>query len=208
MLRMFILMIFLFYNCPNIAIAEIAKEKEKTFALKVFLLEDSEWEESEIKNLLEITSRTLSQCDIFITYQEIESLKGVLPQGNLYLYDRKDPDSDRPGGDLDLVRSLALKERKEILIFFIGEFDFPTYGVARFSKLNSGSLLENTVFITQRERELDDRNTLAHELGHILTNEGHFYMGEPNLMHYDQYRMDDDLTSQQCKKMHKFNLQD
>ena len=199
-----ILILYIFYANP--VIAGSLQEDTKTFPVEVFYLEDSGWLESEIENLLEITSDILSQCNIIITHKGIKTLKGSLPNGNLYLYNREKPNSDRVGGEMDLIRSLNLKKRDKILIFFIREFDYPKYGVARFSKITSESLLENTVFISLSEKELDDRNTLAHELGHILTDEGHFHYVEPNIMHYDQYRINSEFTASQCEKMHKKQL--
>lgn len=195
-------MFFLLSVYCNPAITQTTETKMHTFPLKVFFLEDSGWTKSEIEDLLEITSFIFSQCNISLAYEEVKLLKGPLPDGKLYMYERDDPDSDRPGGDLDLVRSLGLKERNKILLFFIRDFiNFSTFGVGRFSELNGGNPLENTIFITLNEKQLDDRYTLGHELGHILTDEGHFHRGEPNIMHYNQYKINDEFTPQQCEKM-------
>ncbi|MEO0337524.1 MAG: hypothetical protein AAF202_14105, partial [Pseudomonadota bacterium] len=106
--------------------------------------------------------------------------------------------------EVRLFEKLGLaSESKVVRAFFTGHvFGLPgVLGVSRRTERHSGQVYENAIYMTNQLGVDMAGQTVAHELGHVLLNRGHWSEVPPNIMHYDHTRQNMEFDSEQCAKM-------
>ena len=173
------------------------------------VLAKGQWEKEEIFKRFEKARKIYQNCDVDLIINKFIEFDWKFPTKGLF-YDLSDDFKDRyEDGAQQFLVDLNLS-KKPLVIFFDSFDEYINKIATSFPRESTSkdSLVVNTAWITNKvndanykEKEPDSYSVLAHELGHILLNEGHNLGFEPNLMHYKIEMLSDKLTDKQCLKI-------
>ena len=158
------------------------------FQPTLVMINDSGWDGNEILQLVQRSADIIRQCDI-----------DLLPAKMLEV--------SAPDGVRDFSRSNAKLLTDKVgsqgpRVFFVRDtLDRPAFEAVTFGTANSKSnpALRFTVWITAATR--DPHIALAHELAHVLLDDGSHTQSPGNLMHSDTSSGSVELSAKQCTKM-------
>ncbi len=158
------------------------------FQPTLVMINDSGWDGNEILQLVQRSADIIRQCGI-----------DLLPAKMLEL--------SAPNGVRDFSRSNAKLLTDKVgsqgpRVFFVRDtLDRPAFEAVTFGTANSKSnpALRFTVWITAATR--DPHIALAHELAHVLLDDGSHTQSPGNLMHSDTSSGSVELSAKQCTKM-------
>ncbi len=158
------------------------------FQPTLVMINDSGWDGNEILQLVQRSADIIRQCDI-----------DLLPAKMLEV--------SAPDGVRDFSRSNAKLLTDKVgsqgpRVFFVRDtLDRPAFEAVTFGTANSKSnpALRFTVWITAATR--DPHIALAHELAHVLLDDGSHTPSPGNLMHSDTSSGSVELSAKQCTKM-------
>ena len=166
------------------------------FQPTLVMINDSGWDGNEILQLVQRSADIIRQCGI-----------DLLPAKMLEV--------SAPDGVRDFSRSNAKLLTDKVgsqgpRVFFVRDtLDRPAFEAVTFGTANSKSnpALRFTVWITAATR--DPHIALAHELAHVLLDDGSHTQSPGNLMHSDTSSGSVELSAKQCTKMrHMARLND
>lgn len=190
--------------------------------VNVVYSQDSRWSPELLKEHFEEAAQVYAQCGVRLNVGQVEQDSGP---SEIYfdLEGYVAPDDPRPAGS---ALNLAKTHRKgnSVTAIFFEEFDMGARTIMatavprqRISQKDQEEAL-NTVWITGRveyDRQFTPEeggypngyNVLAHELGHVLLNDGHVNdYGVHNLMHESMYYLNGRLDLAQCERIKKSEL--
>ncbi len=158
------------------------------FQPTLVMINDSGWDGNEILQLVQRSADIIRQCDI-----------DLLPAKMLEV--------SAPDGVRDFSRSNAKLLTDKVgsqgprVFFGRDTLDRPAFEAVTFGTANSNSnpALRFTVWITAATR--DPHIALAHELAHVLLDDGSHTPSPGNLMHSDTSSGSVELSAKQCTKM-------
>ena len=152
---------------------------------------DNRWTKSRINEALEQVNSIYRQCDMGVTTTELIRVDGAPYLANL-----------SPGSALTLHRHLNRlhKEAAPVTVFFANDtdmqvaFDAEAFGIGN---TNNRPWMRNTVWISEITQH--SGNALAHELFHVLANNGNHNELTDNLMRDRTGVSNVALTASQCE---------
>lgn len=198
-----------FLNFQKISIKdEFTRDCYKNCISISIVLVEGEWKKEMILKRFTKLQKVYRQCSIEVGIKEFYKVKWIYPGDGLFFDLLNEQEYSFFDGAQQLLLDLNLKKRP--LAIFIDSFDHEINKIATSiprvaTRLELVSL--NTLWITNKvndkeylEKEPDSYSVFAHELGHVLLNEGHTFV-EPNLMHYKLEMLNGTLTEAQCAKI-------
>ncbi|MEM7256121.1 MAG: S8/S53 family peptidase [Pseudomonadota bacterium] len=169
------------------------KDSRYTLPLDVFLL-GKKWQTSTIVAAIDNANDILQQCDIRVEPQQWWSVDA--------------PDYLR---NLSTSNALTLRQKLpdyKLAVFFANDTNmYPGFDAEAFGTGNSRNRpwLENTLWITTVTKDLSI--ALAHELFHIVVNNGRHSIEKNNLMRDRTSKQNTRLTTEQCNAAISYSLE-
>ena len=178
-------------------------EDQRSVRIEILLLENSGWSEQEALAAIEGGAAIMRQCGIKLeVIGQTKYVNGFDAEGVVKL--GYDSGADWYQVEAAMHHSLPPAPGSHIVrMFFVGKVrGMPgVLGVSRRVERHAGEIYENATYISNQLGYSHADQTVAHELGHVLLNEGHYSEVPPNIMHYDHTRQNDEFDLSQCKKM-------
>jgi hypothetical protein len=189
----------------NLSIAH--ENASKIFSLKGVILKDAKWTDLIIRNELKKVNTIFAQCDVQIkdiTVTRIHYSSTINAITDVLEISKN-------------LEQIKFKKRKEIVMIFAGSlggelklksgkntggfsFNHINLSESPMSEMcleNISVMLDNTHTDEYKILRNNDYSPLAHELGHVILDEGH--VDFPNLMAVELGAVNGELTKEQCE---------
>lgn len=180
--------------------SKVEKKKLKHyFSLNLVHLEGTDWSKKQIKQRVKRIVNTYKTCNIGIKPLRIITMEA--PFGYIDIGD---------GERADLISKELENLSKPIIFYIRWDLKSTSPAWAHRNLLNKGKPKVNTAWMTFFSSTLEfpdpDYSIEAHEIGHILLDQGHDFSDKRNLMSYDGLLNSNILTAEQCEKIKRSPL--
>jgi hypothetical protein len=184
----------------NTANAKLEDSKILTLPIRVIVFKKTGWHKYEIEPRIALANQVLSQCGIQVTADEISYLDVPSSQFDINL-----------AGDQNKLTETGHRypTNGKITLFYLRSSD-PQQGAFSIRPSNNSAGVTDelrgsiwfTVYTKLYESYIDESSsTEAHELGHLLLDQGHVSGNEKNFLQGDPKLLSDRVNPDQCEKM-------
>ncbi len=174
--------------------------------ISAVIFKNSGWEIDEIKNRFLIATQILQQCKVHIN--SVNIIHTEAPNKTGIIRHHRTCYNPEPNGEHFITNQLPYLPG--IRAFFINKFIIGPAGTAFNLKRAANTPIENTIWLAKNHLNNNPAHALyeivAHELGHILLNEGHTNNDQPNLMSAKPSKLNNELNDLQCNKIRQSPL--
>lgn len=182
-------------------------QRTSVIPLEVYYLEGSGWDSKVISEKIHHANQIMNNCGL-----RIDLVKGI----NKLTFDHADGSIELMGEGSDEPLSRRENEIRlhqqvnaelgdqRLRMFFVGRVPnlISIFGTSRRVETHPGEIYLNSTYITNQQGIDGADLTIAHELGHVLLNEGHYHLDPtPNIMHYMFTHQIREFNTNQCQKM-------
>lgn len=176
----------------------------KEVPVEAYLLEGSGWTKEVVREEILKSNEIMNHCGLMVKQVgPVQIITHEHPKGAINLISTSEP--EHRAEEVRLHESITSNQGQQaIRMIFVGQvLNLPSVlGVSRRTERHEKEVYENAVYITNQLGVNQADHTIAHELGHVLLNEGHYNQDPtPNIMHYQYPLQNRRFDATQCKKM-------
>lgn len=190
-----------------LSIFSVSGSNKISIPLHIYYLAGSGWDSKVIQQKLDQANEIMAECDLMIDpIQSIQEIHTGLTDGSIDLLGDSNRDQSKlKENEINLHQLIsAEKGDNKLRMFFVGAVPnlISIFGTSRRVELHADELYVNSTYISNQLGTESSDVTIAHELGHVLLNEGHYHADPaPNIMHYQYTQQSRSFNTQQCQKM-------
>ena len=181
----------------------------KVLDVEVYFLKNSNWSQDLVQEKMNEAALIMEECGIEVNIVNSSAEVDYSQDGSIGLLTSRYVEEFHEE-ETRLHSLIGAKVEDHILrVFFVGRVNnlVSIFGSSRRAEINGGEIYENATYVTNQIRTEDADLTIAHEMGHVLLNEGHYHLDPtPNIMHYQFPHQIRQFNSSQCRKMRSSSL--